>query len=132
MNGLYDISIFAAKNGEKSYLNAIDMRLKVFNIANAFTFPMIYSIFTEHHCILIEPLQRLVYKDEEVLIHMIIPHGNVIKIQNGDDYTAPGKDEYKSGVLQKKVRVKGDVQVCARWNDNADVYFSYLCFLIMI
>jgi hypothetical protein len=120
LNGLYEVAIFAKTNDEKSYQDAINMRLRVLNMIDAFTFPFIYSAFTEHHCILIEPLQRLVYKNEEVLIHMIIPHANVVQVQNGDDHIVPTKDDYKKGVLRKKVRVQGDLQICARWDDNAD------------
>jgi hypothetical protein len=101
------------------------------NIVNAFTFPLIYSIFTEHNCILIEPLQRLVYENEEVLIHMVIPHANVIKIQNGDDYIVPCMDEYKKGVLRKKVHVQGDLHICGRWDDKADS-ISIICVFNMI
>jgi hypothetical protein len=126
LNGLYDVAIYAKTNNETLYRDAINMRLRVLNIVDAFTFPHIYSSFTEHNCILIEPLQRLVYENEEVLIHMIIPHANVVKIQNGDDYIVPGKDEYKGGVLQKKVRVQGDLHICGRWDDKADS-ISILC-----
>jgi hypothetical protein len=131
LNGLYEIAIYAKTNIEKTYQDAINMRLRVFNMIDAFTFPSIYSTFTEHHCILIEPLQRLVYKNEEILIHMIIPHANVIKIQSGDDHIVPKKDEYKGSVLRKKVRVQGDLQICARWDDNADS-ISVICIFNMI
>jgi hypothetical protein len=120
VNGLYEITVYAKTNHETLYHDAINMRLRVSNITDAFTFPLTDSTFTKHNCILIEPLQRLVYRNEEVLIHMIIPLANVIKIQNGDDYMVPGKDEYKRGVLRKKVRVQGDLRICARWDDKAD------------
>jgi len=99
------------------------MRLCVLHIDDAFIFPLIYSTFTEHNCILIEPLQGLVHRNEEVLIHMIIPHANVVKVQNGD--------EYKNGVLRKKVHVQGDLQICARWDNNADT-ISIICIFNMI
>jgi transglutaminase/protease-like cytokinesis protein 3 len=126
VDGLYDVAIYAKTNNETVYYNAIDMRLRVSNITNAFTFPLLYSIFTEHKCILIEPLQRFVHENEQVLIHMIIPNANVIKIRNGDDYMVPCKDEYKKGILKKTVRVQGDLHVCGRWDDKADS-ISTLC-----
>lgn len=131
VTGLYEVAIYARTNNETHYRDAINMRLRVLNIVDAFTFPLIYSSFTENKCLLIEPLQRLVYQNEDVLIHMIIPHANVIKIQNGDDYIVPGKDEYKRGVLRKKVRVQGDLQICARWDDNADT-ISIVCVFNML
>ena len=126
LNGLYEVAVYAKTNAQKLYEQTIVMRLRVTNIVDAFTFPTIYSTFTEHRCILIEPLQRLVYKDEEVLLHMIIPHANVLKIDNGDDKIVPCSEEYKRGVLRKKVRVQGDLHICARWNDNADT-IEVLC-----
>ena len=131
LNGLYEVSVYAKTHDEQVYQQTITMRLRVSNIVDAFTFPLIYSTFSKHHCILIEPLQRLVYKNEEVLIHMIIPHANVLKIDNGDDHIVPDNEEYKRGVLRKKVRVQGDLQVCARWDDNADT-IEVLCIFNML
>jgi len=62
---------------------------------------------------------------------MIIPNANVIKIRNGDDNMVPSKDEYRQGVLKKKVRVQGDLQVCGRWDANADT-ISVICIFNMI
>ena len=126
VDGLYDIGIYAKTNAETVYYNAIDMRLRVSDIVDAFTFPLLYTIFTEHKCILIEPLQRLVHENEQVLIHMIIPNANVLKILNGDDYMVPCTTEYKKGVLKKTVRVQGDLHICARWDDKADL-ISTIC-----
>jgi transglutaminase/protease-like cytokinesis protein 3 len=131
LDGLYEVAIYAKTNDETLYREAINMRLRVSNIADAFTFPLIYSCFTEHNCILIGPLHRLVHKNEEVLMHMIIPNANVIKIQNGDDYIVPTKDEYKKGLLRKQVRVQGDLHVCGRWDDNADS-ISIMCIFNMV
>jgi hypothetical protein len=131
VDGHYDIGVYAKTNAESVYYNAIDMRLRVSDIADAFTFPLLYSTFTEHKCILIEPLQRLVHENEQVLIHMIIPNANVLKIQNGDDYMVPCKNEYKNGVLKKTVRVQGDLHICARWDNNADL-ISTICVFNMV
>ncbi|CAF1183065.1 unnamed protein product [Rotaria sordida] len=131
LDGLYEVVIFAKIKAETMYLGAINMRLRVSNIADAFMFPITYASFTEHRCILIEPFQRLVHKNEQVLIHMIIPKANVIKIRNGDEYMVPYSDEYKNGVLKKQIRVQGDLQVCGRWDDNADS-ISIICIFNMI
>lgn len=118
--GLYQINIFANVNNEKQYRDAIEMRLRVPNIADAMTFPRFYAAFSQHKCILVEPLQRLVYRNSEILIHMIIPLANVVKIKNGEDFISLIQDDYKNGILKKKLRVQGDVCIHARWNDNAD------------
>ncbi|CAF3506055.1 unnamed protein product [Rotaria socialis] len=131
LDGLYEIAIFAKTNEETTYFEAINMRLRVSNIDDAFMFPITYATFTEHRCILIEPFQRLVCENEQVLIHMIIPNANVIKIRNGDEYMVPHKDEYKNGVLKKKIFVQGDLQVCGRWDDKADS-ISIICIFNMI
>ncbi|CAF2758215.1 unnamed protein product [Rotaria sp. Silwood2] len=131
LDGLYEVGIFAKTNDETMYIDTINMRLRVSNIADAFMFPITYATFTEHRCILIEPFRRLVHENEQVLIHMIIPNANVIKIRNGDEYMVPFKDEYKNGVLKKQVRVQGDLQVCGRWDDKADS-ISILCIFNMI
>lgn len=131
LNGLYEVSVYAKTHDEQLYQQTITMRLRVSNIVDAFTFPLIYSTFTKHHCILIEPLQRLVHKNAEVLIHMIIPHANVLKIQNGNDHIVPDNEEYRRGVLRKKFLVQGDLQICARWDDNADT-IEVLCIFNML
>lgn len=131
MTGLYEVSVYAKTHKEQLYQQTISMRLRVSNMIDAFTFPLTYSAFTEHHCILIEPLRRLVYKNEEVLIHMIIPHANVLKIDNGDDRIVPTNEEYRRGILRRKVRVQGDLKICARWNDNADT-IEILCVFNLI
>ncbi|CAF0936145.1 unnamed protein product [Rotaria sordida] len=131
LNGLYEVTIFAKTKDETMYVDAINMRLRVSDITDAFMFPIIYGTFTEQRCILIEPFQRLVHKKQRVLIHMIIPNANVIKIRNGDEYMVPYKDEYKNGVLKKEIEVQGDLQVCGRWDDKADS-ISIICIFNMI
>ncbi|CAF3464109.1 unnamed protein product [Rotaria sp. Silwood1] len=131
LDGFYEVAIFAKTNNETMYTDAINMRLRVSNIADAFMFPITYATFTEHSCILIEPFQRLVDENEQVLIHMIIPKANVIKIRNGDEYMVPHPDEYKNGVLKKQIRVQGDLQVCGRWDDKADS-IAIICIFNMI
>ncbi|UJR32483.1 hypothetical protein I4U23_019945 [Adineta vaga] len=126
VDGLYDIDIYAKTHQETSYQGVINMRLRVSNIMNSLTFPITYLTFSEHNCILIEPLQRLIYKNEEILIHMIIPHANVIRIDNNDHQMVPDKDEYKNGILKKKIFVQGDVKICGRWDANADT-ISIIC-----
>lgn len=131
LDGLYEICLYGKTSKEKSYYDAIYMRLRVRNISGAFVFPTIYSAFTEHQCILIEPLRRFVHENETVLIHVIVPKANVLKIQNGDDLMVPSKGEYTGGVLRKQIRVQGNLQICARWDDNADS-ISVLCVFYMI
>ena len=130
-DGLYDVVIYGKTSAATTYRDAIQMKLRVSNITDAFCFPMIYSVFTEKKCILIAPLRRFVSQDEQVLIHTIIPNGNVVEVRNGKDYMVPCKTEYKNGVLKKEVRVQGDLQVLARWNDNADS-ISVLCVFTML
>ena len=131
VDGLYDIVIYAKSRNEATYPDAIRMKLRVSNIVEPFCFPMIYSAFKEHKCILIAPFRRFVQKDELVLIHMIIPNCNVLEVQNGKDSMAPCVTEYKNGILKKEVRVQGDLKICARWNDNADS-ISILCVFTMM
>lgn len=131
LDGLYEVIIYAKEKGEKTYTDAIYMRLRVSDIFDAFMFPIVYSTFTEQRCILIEPLRRLVRENEQVLIHMIIPKANVLTIRNGEDTMVPHSDEYKDGVLKKTVRVQGDLQICGRWDDKADS-ISIICIFTMI
>ena len=131
VDGLYEVGIYAKTKEETTYGEAINMRLRVSDIAEAFTFPKIYSAFTQHNCILIEPLRRFVHKDEQVMLHMALPNIKVIHINNGEDDIVPNKDEYKNGVLKKEVRVQGDLEVCGRWDNNADS-ISVLCSFTMM
>ncbi len=62
---------------------------------------------------------------------MTIPDANVIKIKNGDDYIVPTKDEYKNGLLMRKILVQRDISVCGRWDDKADS-ISIICVFNMI
>ncbi|CAF0861539.1 unnamed protein product [Adineta ricciae] len=130
VDGLYNVDIYAKTSEETSYQGVINMRLQVSNLMSSFTFPQTYLTFSQHNCILIHPLQRLVYKNDEILIHMIIPNANVIKIENGDYQIVPDKDEYKKGVLQKKIRVQGNIKICGRWDANADT-ISVICIFHM-
>ena len=81
VNGLYDVDIFAKTNNETMHSDAISMRLRIFNIADAFMFPIVYSDFTQRPCILIELFHRFVYNDQQILIHMVMPNANVIKFE---------------------------------------------------
>ena len=47
LKGLYDVDIFAKTNNETTHGDAINMHLHVFNIADAFMFPIVYSDFTQ-------------------------------------------------------------------------------------
>ena len=131
VDGLYEVNIYAKTKEETSYSEAIKMRLRVSDIVDAFTFPNIYQSFTEHNCILIEPLQRFVHMNEQVMLHMLLPNMKVIHIRNGDDDIVPNKDEYKNGILKKEVRVQGNLQVCGRWDDNADSITIVCSFTMM-
>ena len=57
-------------NNETMHSDAISMRLRVFNIADAFMFPIVYSDFTQQSCVLIEPFYHVVYNDQQILIHI--------------------------------------------------------------
>ncbi|CAF3542276.1 unnamed protein product [Rotaria sp. Silwood1] len=131
-DGHYEIRIYAKTNHETTYQDTIYMRLNVFNIIQAITFPIIYQSFSEYKCILIEPFRRLIQKNEYLFIHMIIPDAILIKIKNGEDYIIPNKDEYKNGLLKKEIHIQGDLHVCAQWNDKTNRQISTICVFNMI
>jgi hypothetical protein len=115
-----EVTIYAKTKKETAYRAAICIRLPGSNISQPITFPLVHQSFEEHQCILIEPLQRLVRKNEQVLIHMIVPDAYVVKIRNGDDTIVLDEDEYRNGIVKKKVRVRGDLYVCGCWDKKTD------------
>jgi hypothetical protein len=119
-NGPYEVTIYAKTNKETTYRAAICIRLPGPNISQSITFPLVHQSFEKHQCILIEPLQRLLRQNEKVLIHMIVPGAHVVKIQNGDDNTELDENEYKNGIVKKKIRVRGDVHVIGCWDKKTD------------
>jgi hypothetical protein len=90
---------------------------------------MVHQSFEQHQCILIEPLQRLLRQNEQVLIHMIVPGAHIVKIRNGDDNMELDVNEYKKEVVKKKIRVRGDVYVTGCWDKKTD---STICVFNMI
>jgi hypothetical protein len=116
----YEVTIYAKTNKETTYRAAICIRLPGSNISQLITFPMIHQSFEEHQCILIEPLKRLLRRNEQVLIHMIVPSALVVKIRNGDDHIELDANEYRSDVVKKKIRVRGDVYVTGCWDKKTD------------
>ncbi len=116
----YEVTIYAKTNKETTYRAAICIRLPGSNISQSIPFPMIHQSFQEHQCILIEPLKRLLRRNEQVLIHMIVPSALVVKIQNGDDHIELDANEYRSDVVKKKIRVRGNVCVTGCWDKKTD------------
>jgi hypothetical protein len=92
------------------------MKLNVLNLIQTITFPIIYTVFIEYKCILIEPFRRLLQENEYVTMSMKIPNAKIVKIKNGDDFIVPNKDEYQNG---------------ARWDDRTD-QISTICVFNMI
>ena len=84
-DGPYEITIYARTNQEATHRAAICIRftwIKYFR--NAISFPIVHQSFCEQHqCILVEPLHRLLRRNEQVLIHMIVPGAHSVKIRNG-------------------------------------------------
>jgi hypothetical protein len=107
------------------------MKLNVLNLIQTITFPIIYTVFIEYKCILIEPFRRLLQENEYVTMSMKIPNAKIVKIKNGDDFIVPNKDEYQNGLLKKDIYVQGDIYVCARWDDRTD-QISTICVFNMI
>lgn len=127
-DGPYDITIYAKTDKETTYRAAIHIRLPGSCISQSITFPLMYQSFEEHQCILIEPMQRLLKPNELVLIHMIVPGAQLVKITNGDDTVHLDINEYKNGVIRKKLRVRGDVCVVGCWEKQD----SNICLFNMI
>jgi len=119
-DGPYEVTIYAKTNKETAYRAAICIRLPGSNISQSTTFPMVHQSFEQHQCILIEPLQRLLRLNEQVLIHMIVPGAHIVKIQNGDENIELDINEYKNEVVKKKIRVRGDVYVTGCWDKKTD------------
>ncbi|CAM4853123.1 unnamed protein product [Rotaria socialis] len=128
-NGPYEVTIYAKTNNETAYRAAICIRLPGLNLSQSITFPLIHQSFEQYQCILIEPLRRLLRQNEHVLIHMIVPNAQVVKIRNGDENIAVDMNEYKNDVVKKKIRVRGDVSVIGCWDKKVD---STICVFNMI
>lgn len=119
-DGPYEVTIYAKTNKETAYRAAICIRLPGSNISQSITFPIVHQSFERHQCILIEPLQRLLRQNEQVLIHMIVPGARTVKIRNGDDISELDINEYKKDVVKKKIRIRGDVYVIGCWDKKTD------------
>ena len=130
-DGQYEITIYAKTNDEVTYQDTIYMKLNVSNLTQAVTFPIVCPSFIEYKCILIEPFRCLLRENESILIRMKIPGADGVKIKNGENYVIPEIDEYKNGLLEKKIYVQGDLHVCAQWNDKADQILT-ICVFNMI
>ena len=130
-NGLYDIIIFAKTHDEIKYQETIYMRLNVSNLCQAITFPVRSQSFTQSKCILIEPFRRLVQENESIFLNLKIPDAHVIMIKNGDEFILLDTEEYKNGLLQKQLIVRGDIHIRVRWNDKTEK-LSTICIFNMI
>ena len=130
-NGPYEILIYAKTHNEMKYQETISMRLNVNNLYQTITFPLRSHLFFKYQCILIEPFRRLVEVNERIWIFLKIPDAQMIKILNGDQLILPNTDEYQNDFLKKEIFVRGDIRICARWNDKARK-FSTICMFHMI
>ena len=119
-DGPYEVTIYAKTNRETIYRAAISLRLPGSNPSQPISFPMIHQSFEQHQCILIEPFQRQLRRNEQVLIHMIVPDAHLVKIRNGDENYELDVNEYKNDVVRKKIRVRGDVHVLGCWDKKTD------------
>ena len=127
--GPYQVTIYARTNKESMHRAAISIQLPGSNISQSISFPIVHQSFEQHQCILIEPLHRLLRRNEQVLIHMIVPGADLVKIRNGDDDMELNVNEYKKDVIRKKIRVRGDVYVIGCWDKKTD---STICVFNMI
>lgn len=130
-NGPYEILIYAKTHHEMKYQETISMRLNVNNLGQTISFPLRSQLFLKFQCILIEPFRRLVEENERFSLSMKIPDAQMIKIINGDQWLIPSKDEYQNNILKKEFLVRGDIRICARWNEKSKK-FSTLCLFHMI
>ena len=127
--GPYEVTIYAKTNKETMYRAAISIRLPGSHLSQPISFPMIHQSFEQHQCVLIEPLRRLLGRNEQVLIHMIIPDADAVKIRNGEENLEVDVNEYKNNVMRKRIRVRGDVHVIGCWDRKTD---STICVFNMI
>jgi hypothetical protein len=123
-DGPCELTIYAKTKNETEYRAAICILMSYLNVAQPITFPQVYSPFTDYQCVLIEPLRRFLQQNEQVLIHMLIPGAHEIKIRNGDDDIVLNNDEYRHGIVKKKVQIQGNLLVYGRWNRQTD---SLIC-----
>ncbi|CAF1315867.1 unnamed protein product [Adineta steineri] len=128
-DGPYEVTIYAKTHKDTMYRAAICIRLPGSNIAQSNTLPMIHQSFEDHQCILMEPLRRFLRQNEYILIRMIVPNALTVKIRNGDDLIELDVNEYKKGVVKKKIRVRGDVCVIGCWDKKID---STICVFNMV
>jgi hypothetical protein len=119
-DGPSELIVYAKTKNETEYRAAMCIQMSYLNVAQTITFPQLYQSFKDHQCILIEPLRRFVQQNEQILIHMVIPAAQKIKIYNGDDEIVLNQDEYRNGILKKKVHVQGNLLVYGQWGRNTD------------
>ena len=120
-NEPFKLTIYAKTNSDTQYRAALCIQMPFPNGVQPITFPHLYQPFKDHQCILIEPLQRILKQNEQVLIHMVIPDVRGVKIRNGDDYIVLNRDEFRNGIVKKKIQVRGDLVVCGQWNGKNDL-----------
>lgn len=119
--GALALKIYAKTKSESEYRAAITIKMPAKNITEGIPFPKMYSPFQEHQCILIEPLQRFVQPNKQILIHMKLAGARRVKIRNGDNENVLGQDEFHDGVVKTKVLVRGDVIIFGQWNGQTDL-----------
>ena len=118
--GPYEVTIYAKTRKESVYRAAIAIQVPRANAPRSITFPHMEPAFEEHQCILIEPLHGQLRRNQKVLIHMVVPDAQTVKLRNGDQLVELDGNDFKDGVLRKKIQVKGDVQVVGSWKKNVD------------
>ena len=119
-DGLYELTLYAKTKKQTSYRAAMTIRLPGSDRSPPSTLPLVHQAFEERQCILIEPLQRLLRSNEPVLIHMVVPEAQTVRIRNGSETIELNGTEYKNGVVKKKIRVRGDVHVLACWEKKSE------------
>ena len=130
-NGPHEIIIYAKTHNEMKYQETIYMRLNVNNLFQTISFPLRSQLFLKFQCILIEPFRRLVEENERICLSLKIPDAQMIKIINGDQWLVPTSDEYQNNILKKEFFVRGDIRICARWNEKTKK-LSTICLFHMI
>ena len=119
-DGLYQLTIFAKTDNETNYRASISVRLPGSSQFQSVIFPLMHQSFYDHHCILIEPLRRVLRLNEQIFIHLIVPNAHKVKIRNGQDTLELEGNELKNDIVKKKIRVRGEVCIIGCWDRKTD------------
>lgn len=114
----FELTLYAKTNRDSEYRAAIRIQMPFANIEQPVTFPHLYQAFKDYRCVLVEPLRRVLTENEEVMLHLVLPGARAVSIRNGEESIRVNRDEFHSGVMRKMIRVRGNVTVRGRWDDD--------------